>query len=95
MIPHETIEIFGLYWWAGNLSTIIVIFLILYIGKINKSTHQKKIAKLLGGLSLFRWIFVQIYSVYTETWVIESSLPLQMCSFSSLFCGNNWLPNLI
>jgi hypothetical integral membrane protein (TIGR02206 family) len=87
MIQHETIEIFGYYWWLGNLSTITIITAIILMGIKSNNNYQNIIAKLLGGLSLFRWTFIQLYSAYDGSWVIESSLPLQMCSFSSLFCG--------
>ena len=87
MIPHTTIEIFGIYWWLGNISTLAAIITIIVLGKKSNHITQDKIAKLIGGISLFRWIFIQLYSVYSESWSLQSSLPLQMCSFSSLFCG--------
>lgn len=87
MIPHETIEIFGYYWWVGNVSTVLIILALLFIGLKIDDEKKNVLAKILGGMSLIRWVFVQLYSVYAGTWVIESSLPLQMCSFSSLFCG--------
>ena len=87
MIPHTTIEIFGSDWWLGNISTIAVIIAIIFFGKQSNHSTQDKIAKLIGAISLFRWIFIQLYSVYVDSWSLQSSLPLQMCSFSSLFCG--------
>lgn len=87
MIEHKTIEIFGYYWWLGNLSTITIITAIILIGVKSNTYYQNIFANLLGGLSLFRWTFIQLYSAYDGSWVLESSLPLQMCSFSSLFCG--------
>jgi len=87
LIPHETLDIFGKYWWIGNLSSILFIIVSIYIGKILNSKNSILFGKLLGLSSLIRWFFVQIYSLYNGTWVIESNLPLQMCSFSSLICG--------
>ena len=87
MIPHETLEIFGKYWWQGNLSSIAFITISIFIGKRLNTQNAIMFGKILGAFSLIRWFFVQLYSVYNGTWVIESSLPLQMCSFSSLICG--------
>lgn len=87
MIPHETIETFGKLWLQGISFSLLFIIGSIIIGiKLN----QKKsilFGKILGSISLFRWIFIQIYSYCNGTWVIESNLPIQMCSFSSLFCG--------
>jgi len=87
LTEHTTIEVFGNDWWMGNLSTIFVIIAIIFLGKKSNNVIKERILKIIGGISLFRWVFIQYYAYDIGIWSVQSSLPLQMCSFSSLFCG--------
>ena len=97
MIPHETIPIFGMSWWQSNVITILIIFLVLFLGKQSDRTQIKKIAYILGSIMISRAIFIHAYLIYLGKWNIQSSLPLQMCSISAILAGvvifwrNQWL----
>lgn len=88
MIPHETIELFGLLWWSAILITVFFITIILWWGRKKATPEQIKIASIIIGVVLLsRAILIHPYQVYLGKWSLQSSLPLQMCAMAAWLSG--------
>ena len=87
MIEHITIPLFGSLWWITNISTVVVIFALIFLGKKLKSNHQLYFSKILGYFLLFRSIWIHFYQAHLGLWTIESSLPLHLCGIAAILSG--------
>ena len=73
-------------WWRNNIITFSIIFSLLFIGKkLNKKTNLFNL--ILGSILVIRIPWNQYYQFQIGQWDPQWSLPLQMCSLSSLFSG--------
>ena len=83
------IEVFSNEWWINNIVSISIIFLLLYIG--NKIKHNKSYLSTytisIGVFLIVRLFWNQWYQSYLGQWDLEWSLPIQLCSFSSMLSG--------
>ncbi len=87
MIPHETIPLFGQLWWQSNLITALVIIVFIYIGKKASAESAVSVAHVIGVILIARAVLIHPYQLYLGKWTVTSSLPLQMCSISSILAG--------
>ena len=86
---YYAITIFSNEWWINNIITCFFICLFLYIGKVlyKNKTHTGYFSFIIGILLLLRLIWNQWYQYNIGQWNIEWSLPIQLCSFSSILSG--------
>lgn len=87
MIEHEFIDLFGGLWWVTNISTVVIIFLLIFFGKKLKHNQQIDFGKALGYFLLIRSCWIHFYQSYLGLWTIESSLPLHLCGVSAILSG--------
>jgi len=87
LIQHEVLELFGRLWWITNISTVVVIFLLINLGLKLTSLHQIRFGQLCGVFLIARIIWIQWYQIQLDIWSIESSLPLHLCGLSSILSG--------
>lgn len=87
MIEHEFIDLFGGLWWVTNISTVVIIFLLIFFGKKLKYNQQIDFGKALGYFLLIRSCWIHFYQSYLGLWTIESSLPLHLCGVSAILSG--------
>ena len=83
------IEVFSNEWWVNNVVSFFIISLLLVIaGKIkNNKEYLSKYTLVIGVFFILRLLWNQWYQNYLGQWDTEWSLPIQMCSFSSLLSG--------
>ena len=83
------IEVFSNEWWINNVVSFFVISLLLLIaGKIkDNKEYLSKYTLVIGMFFILRLLWNQWYQNYLGQWDTEWSLPIQMCSFSSLLSG--------
>lgn len=84
MFEHVTIPLFSPGWWVGFWISALVIITILYIAQKLSEKKERNFRLALGYILLSREIFHQFFMVYTGTWMMQASLPLQLCGISSL-----------
>ena len=88
MMEPYIIPIFSNEWWINNAITFLVIFGLLFVGKIlDKKNKLKTYSYIIGILLLVRTPWSQWYQCQIGQWNAEWSIPLQMCSLSALFSG--------
>jgi len=87
MIEHEFIDLFGGLWWITNISTVVIIFSLIFFGKKLKHNRQIEFGKVLGYFLLIRSGWIHFYQSYLGLWTIESSLPLHLCGISAILSG--------
>ncbi|HLR51985.1 MAG TPA: TIGR02206 family membrane protein [Candidatus Avamphibacillus sp.] len=77
-------------WGITHLLTICVM-IILFIGiyKYRKAltSHRRSIRLTVGWLLIGSRLSLDIWYVTTDQWTVQSSLPLELCSISSLLAG--------
>jgi len=83
------IEVFSNEWWINNSVSIFFISLLLFIAEKNKNNKEylSKYTLIIGVFFILRLLWNQWYQNYLGQWDTEWSLPIQMCSFSSLLSG--------
>ncbi|MFD2131233.1 TIGR02206 family membrane protein [Pseudogracilibacillus auburnensis] len=77
-------------WGTAHLITIVLIFSIifsLFLWKKSLLPYRRTIRLTVGSLLIISRISLEFWYIRTETWDIRSSLPLELCSISSLVCG--------
>ena len=84
------IEVFSNEWWINNIVSIFFIFLLLFIASKIKDNKEylSKYTLIIGVFFVLRLLWNQWYQNYLGQWDTEWSLPIQMCSFTSLLSGN-------
>ena len=83
------IDVFSNEWWINNIISISCMVLFLYIGikiKHNKD-YLSKYTLFIGIFFIFRLFCNQWYQYHLGQWDTEWSLPIQLCSFSSILSG--------
>ena len=85
---YYAITTFSNEWWINTIVTILSIFILLIIGKKCKENKTSLYFNYFISLVLIgRFFWFQWYHYYIGIWNVQWSLPLQMCSFSSLLSG--------
>jgi len=85
---YYAIPIFSNEWWTNNIVTLLCVLFLLFIANLlYKKNHSKTFNYFIGILLLLRIIWNQWYQYELGQWNSEWSLPIQMCSFSSIFSG--------
>ena len=85
---YYAIPTFSYEWWVNTSVTVIFMFAIYLIAKSFKDKKALYYFNfILGAVLLIRFIGVQLYHCYIGIWDIQWSLPLQLCSFSSVISG--------
>jgi len=87
MIQHEFIDLFGRLWWITNISTVAIIFSIIYFGMKLRSDLQLKLAYVFGIFLILRSISIHFYQIHLGVWSLESSLPIHLCGISAILSG--------
>ena len=83
------IDVFSNEWWRNTLICFVCMYSVLYVGKklkVNKK-HLSIYTLFVGVILLLRLFWNQWYQSYLGQWDVQWSLPLQMCSFSSMLSG--------
>lgn len=87
MIEHFVVPLGSELWWYGLLFSALFIALPIAWMR-NKPEHvQVKFGFWLGVFLLFLSLSIHPYMAFKGNWVLESSLPLQLCSLSALLSG--------
>lgn len=84
---HFQVPLFGNLWWGGLSISLVVIVLPLLWVKNKNTTHIKKTGKIIGAILLAISLAIHIYLLAVGRWDLRSSLPLQLCSMSSILSG--------
>ena len=85
---YYTIATFSQEWWINTIiTTLAIIFLLIISKRLYRKNHFKRFNYILSFILLGRYIWFQLYHVHIGIWNIQWSLPLQMCSVSSLLSG--------
>ena len=85
---YYAIQVFSYEWWNNILATIIAIVLLLWFSSLVLKRNKVYILNLLlGSCLVLRHLWFQWYQLKIGTWNVEWSLPIQMCSLSSLLSG--------
>ena len=86
---YYAIPIFSSEWWVNNITTLLCVICLLYIANfLHKKNYSKIFAYVVGIILLLRIVWNQWYQYELGQWNAEWSLPIQMCSFSSIFSGS-------
>ena len=86
---YYAIPIFSNEWWTNNIITILCVVSILFIANfLYKKNYSKTFNYSVGIILLLRILWNQWYQYQLGQWNAEWSLPIQMCSFSSIFSGS-------
>ena len=83
------IEVFSNEWWINNAVSISIMGLLLYTGNRLKTDkdYLSKLTLFIGVFFILRLFWNQWYQYHIGQWDTEWSLPLQLCSFSSMLSG--------
>ena len=85
---YYAIPIFSNEWWINNIVTLLCVLFFLFIANLlYKKNYSKVFNYFIGILLLLRILWNQWYQYELGQWNPEWSLPIQMCSFSSIFSG--------
>jgi hypothetical integral membrane protein (TIGR02206 family) len=85
---HTALKLFSVLWTQSILVSIFFIFMIILAGfYLPKKSYKITLAKFIGFLLLFRFIFMHGYTVGIGVWNIQENLPLHLCGISSLVSG--------
>ncbi len=85
---YYAISIFSNEWWINNFITIAFIILLLLISKkIKNKGYLKEFNYAIGILLFIRLFWNQWYQYSLGQWDMQWSLPIQMCSFTSILSG--------
>ena len=85
---YYAIPIFSNEWWVNNIITLLFVISFLFIAKfLCKKDYSKTFNYSIGIILLLRVLWNQCYQYQLGQWNAEWSLPIQMCSFSSIFSG--------
>jgi hypothetical integral membrane protein (TIGR02206 family) len=84
---HAIIDVFSRTWWMSIIFTAIFIGIIIMFSKNANENIQKTIAKFIGYLLIFLACFIHVYQLTMGEWVLQSSLPLNLCSISGILSG--------
>ena len=85
---YYAISIFSNEWWINNFITITFIILLLLISKkIKNKGYLKEFNYAIGILLFIRLFWNQWYQYSLGQWDMQWSLPIQMCSFTSILSG--------
>ena len=85
---YYAITIFSNEWWINTILTILIISILLFYSNILlKKNKIRNFNTALGFILLFRALWVQWYQYQMGIWDMQWSLPLQMCSLSSIMSG--------
>lgn len=87
MSNHVIIEIFSQTWWLSIFISFAFIVVILMSARNSNASNQKRLAKLIGFSLIFIACFIHIYQLIKVEWVLQSSLPLNLCSISGIISG--------
>lgn len=87
MTPHETIPTFSLLWWQANSVTVVLIAMVIVVGKRLSPENRNRLAMVLAGVFLARWIVYHPYVMWLGKWNVQSNLPIHMCGISALLSG--------
>ena len=85
---YYAIPIFSNEWWINNIITLLCVISFLFIANfLYKKNYSKIFNYSVGIILLLRILWNQWYQYQLGQWNAEWSLPIQMCSFSSIFSG--------
>jgi len=86
---YYAIPVLSNEWWANNIVTLLCVICFLCIANfLHKKNYSKKFSYSVGIILLLRILWNQWYQYQLGQWNAEWSLPIQMCSFSSIFSGS-------
>ena len=82
---YYSINTFSIEWWQNTTITASVILLLIFISKLLCNNNKKNYFNIiLGTFLLIRLCWLQWYHFKIGIWNVQWSLPLQLCSFSTL-----------
>jgi hypothetical integral membrane protein (TIGR02206 family) len=87
MPAHFIIETFSNYWWKGLVFSAAGIFFFIILGSRLKANGKERLATCLGWSLLLLNLFHQVYLVTRNEWILQSALPLNLCSITGLLSG--------
>jgi hypothetical integral membrane protein (TIGR02206 family) len=87
MIEHYVVPLFSNLWWIGLLFSALFIALPILIVRNKPEQYQLKFGFWLGVFLLMLSLSIHPYMALKGKWVLQSSLPLQLCSMSALLSG--------
>ena len=85
---YYAIPVLSNEWWTNNIVTLLCVICFLCIAFfLHKKNYSKIFTYAVGIILLLRILWNQWYQYELGQWNAEWSLPIQMCSFSSIFSG--------
>ena len=86
MLTHTIIEPLTSIWWTGLLTSILLIFLLVF-GFNNTSLKVREISLIFFNVILFSvFIITTIIATRGCDWSIQQNLPLYLCRISFFIC---------
>lgn len=86
-IAHWSPVIGGQFWYTGIFSALLFTFLIFYIGKRLSKENREYMLYGMGVYQLGKTAIVQLSHVVSDSYIIATHLPLQLCAISGILAG--------
>ena len=86
-VEHWAPEIGGQFWWNGVFFVLLFVPLMIFVGKKLSEEHRNYMLYGMGIYQLGVKFANQISPILSDSYILATHLPLQLCSISGILAG--------